>query len=186
MIEIDISENSFRDVERFLDATPKQIDKAMSSTFTKLARWLTTKSVRELAKVLKLPPKEVKRRLRTFRLARSGGGKAVRVWYGLDPMGMIHLGAKQTKEGVTAFGDRFVKSAFIARGRAGRGPASDGNRQVFIREGRTRLPIKKVTVELGDQAQTYIEDHILGSYEFTERFFTIFERELKWRTTQLQ
>lgn len=184
MIEIDVQESGLESIERFLAATPKQVDRAMSSTFAKLARWLTTKSIRELAKHLKLPQKEVKRRLRTFRLSRVAGGQGVRVWYGLDPMGMIHLGARQTKEGVTAYGGRFVKSAFIARGRAGQGGPADTNKQVFVREGRTRLPIKKVTVALGDDAQRYIEDHILGGYDFTQQFYTIFERELKWRTTQ--
>ncbi|HDR9259625.1 TPA: hypothetical protein QDB21_005647 [Burkholderia vietnamiensis] len=184
MIGIAIDEVGLEGIEAFLAATPKQVDAALASTCTKVARWLTGKSVRGLAKHLKLPAKEVKRRLRTFRLARVAGGKGVRVWYGLDPMGMIHLDAREDKGiggGVSAYGDRFVRDAFIARGRAGRGGPADSNKQVFIREGRTRLPIKKVTVELGDQAQAYIEDHILGSFDFTERFYKTFEHELKWR-----
>ncbi|KVR28632.1 hypothetical protein WL61_23230 [Burkholderia ubonensis] len=184
MIDISIDEIGLESVEAFLAATPKQIDAAMASTFIKMARWFTTKSVRELAKHLKLPQKEVRRRLRTFRLARVAGGKGVRVWYGLDPMGMIHLNARQTRQGVSAYGGRFVKGAFIANGRAGAGGPASSNRQVFVREGKARLPIKKVSVELGDEAQTYIEDHLLSGAQFTARFFKVFEHELKWRQTR--
>jgi DNA-binding Lrp family transcriptional regulator len=184
VIEISIDEHSLDAIEAFLTATPAQVDKAMASTLTKMARWLTSRSIKGLAKELKLPPKEVKRRLRTFRLARVAGGKGVRVWYGLDPMGMIHLGAAEERRkggGVTAYGDRFEKGAFIAKGRAGNGGTADSNRQVFKRAGKSRLPIKKVTVEIGDPAQTYIEDHILGGLPFTAQFFKTFEHELKWR-----
>jgi DNA-binding Lrp family transcriptional regulator len=184
VIEIAIDEHSLDAVEAFLAATPAQVDKAMASTLTKMARGLTSRSIKALAKELKLPPKEVKRRLRTFRLSRVAGGKGVRVWYGLDPMGMIHLNAKEDRGiggGVAAYGDRFVADAFIAKGRAGNGGTAASNRQVFKRVGKTRLPIKKVTVELGDPAQTYIEDHILGGLPFTAQFFKTFEHELKWR-----
>ncbi|WP_296652876.1 hypothetical protein [Paraburkholderia sp.] len=181
MIDIAVNESGLENIEAFLAATPKQVDAALASTCVKVARWLTTRSVRGLAQHLMLPQKEVRRRLRTFRLARVAGGKGVRVWYGLDPMGMIHLNARQTRQGVTAYGGRFVKSAFIANGRAGvNGPASS-NRQVFIRKGKSRLPIKKVTVELGDPAQTYIEDHLLGGSDFTTQLYKTFEHELAWR-----
>ncbi|WP_322009228.1 hypothetical protein [Paraburkholderia sp. J12] len=184
MIEIAIHEDGIEGIEgieAYLAATPKQVDAALATTCVKMARWLTTRSVRGLAKHLMLPQKEVRRRLRTFRLTRTAGGKGVRVWYGLDPMGMVHLNARQTKQGVSAYGDRFVKSAFIANGRAGANGPTSSNKQVFIRKGKARLPIKKVTVELGDPAQTYIEDHLLGGSDFGTQFYKIFEHELEWR-----
>lgn len=184
MIEIAITEQGIEGIEAFLASTPKQVDAALASTCSKMARWLTTQSVRGLAKHLKLPQKEVKRRLRSFRLTRTSGSKGVRVWYGLDPMGAIHLNAVDDRGpggGVVAYGDRFFQHAFIARGRAGNGGAAESNKQVFIRVGRTRLPIKKVTVALGDEAQTYIEDHILGGIDFSARFYKTFEHELTWR-----
>jgi hypothetical protein len=189
VIEISIDEHSLDAIEAFLAATPKQVDKALNSTFTKMARWLTAKSIRELSAHLKLPRKEMKRRLRTFRLSRTAGGKGVRVWYGLDPIGMIHLGAAEERRkggGVTAYGDRFEKDAFIAKGRAGNGGTAASNRQVFKRKGRARLPLQKVTVALGDPAQTYIEDHLLGGSVFMDRFFKTFEHELTWRQQRSQ
>jgi hypothetical protein len=102
-------------------------------------------------------------------------------------MGAIHLDARMFKTpggGVAAYGDRFFRGAFIANGRAGNGGAANSNKQVFERVGRSRLKIKKVTVALGDEAQTYIEDRLLGGRAFEERFFTVFERELKWRQSK--
>lgn len=185
MLELELDEHgSLERVALDLGATQKEIDKALASTFSKMASWLRTRSIRELAKHLNLPQKEVRRRLKTFRLRRAARGKAVTVWYGLDPMGVIHLNATQTPLGVKAFGGRFVKSAFIANGRAGNGAGAGSNRQVFQRVGKARLKIKKVTADLGDQAQAYIEDHLLGTHAFEQQFFKVFERELKWRQSK--
>jgi DNA-binding Lrp family transcriptional regulator len=186
---IGISEIGFDRIEAFLSATPKQVDQAIASTCVKMARWLTTKSVRELARHLNLPQKEVRRRLRTFRMHAVDKRRYIRVWYGLDPIGAIHLGAKDQRApggGVAAYGGRFFKGAFIAKGRAGNGNASESNRQVFERVGRARLKIKKVTVALSDPAQTYIEDHLLGGHAFTDQFYKTFEHELTWRQQRSQ
>ncbi|SAL03126.1 Prophage minor tail protein Z (GPZ) [Caballeronia fortuita] len=185
-LEID-ERGSLEQVAHDLAATQKEIDKALASTLSKMATWLRAKSVRELAKHLKLPPKEVKRRLKTFRLRRNARGKSVTVWYGLDPMGVIHLGAWEERAmagGVHAFGERFYQGAFIANGRAGNGGAAASNKQVFQRVGKSRLKIKKVTADLGDEAQKYIEDHLLGGFAFEQRFYMVFERELKWRQSK--
>lgn len=185
MIDIDIHEEGLERIALDLVATQKDIDRALASTLGKMASWLRTQSIRGIAKALKFPQKEIRRRLKTFRLRRAAGGKAITVWYGLDAMGMIHLDARQTATGVSAFGGRSVAHAFIANGQAGRnGPPSASNKQVFIRKGKSRLPLKKVTAELGDPAQTYIEDHLLGGNAFTEKFYEVFERELKWRQSK--
>lgn len=185
-LEID-EHGSLEQVARDLAATQKEIDKALASTLSKMATWLRAKSIRELARHLKLPPKEVKRRLKTFRLRRTANGRAVTVWYGLDPMGVIHLNAKEERAmagGVHAFGERFYPGAFIGKGRAGSGGPAASNKQVFIRKGKARLPIKKVTADLGDDAQQYIEAHLLGGFAFQQRFYMVFERELKWRQSK--
>lgn len=160
-----------------LQATPKQIDKAFASTSLKLAKWLQTKSIRGLAKELVLPQSEVRRRLRTFRVKRGLGGKGATVWYGLDPIGLIHLGAKKQGKGVAAMGGRYVEGAFIAKGR-------NGGLQVFKRRGKERLKIDKQSADIHDAAQTYIEDRLLGSGEFDAQFFKVFDHELQWRQSK--
>jgi len=175
MIDLEVSSEGLQQIQLDLAATEAQALKALNSTLTKMAAWLRSKSVKGLSANLQIQQKVMRRRLRAFRLSRHPNGGQITVWYGLDPIALIYLGARQTKGGVSAMGGRFVQSAFIANGR-------NGNRQVFKRQGKKRLPIDKQKAEIEDKANTYIEDQLLGTEEFEARFFTIFERELKWRT----
>lgn len=158
-----------------LAATESQVQKALNSTLGKMAAWLRGRSVKDLSSALAIQQKVLRRRLKLFRLKRNGSGSEITVWYGLDPIAMIYLQAKQNKQGVRAYGSRFVKSAFIAQGR-------NGNRQVFKRRDKARLPVDKQRAEIEDKASTYIEDNMLGTADFEAQFFKIFEHELQWRT----
>lgn len=156
-----------------LAVTDRQAQQALSSTLAKMTAWLRGQSSKGLAKAARIPLRVVRRRMKTFRLARSASGSSVTLWYGLNPVGVIYLGAKQTKAGVNAAGGRSYRSAFIK--------TIKGGRQVFQRAGRARLPIKKVEAEIEAEANSYFDGDLLGSAEFEERFFRIFEHELQWR-----
>ena len=134
--------------------------------------------MRGLSQHLAVQQKVIRRRLKSFRLQRKAGGSEITVWYGLDPIALIYLKAKQNKRpggGVRAYGGRFVKSAFIAAGK-------NGKEQVFKRRGKARLPVDKQRADIEDKAGTYIEDQLVGTAEFEARFFKTFEHELQWRT----
>ncbi len=175
LLNLEFDDADLQRVIADLQATESQAQKALRSTLGKMAAWVRTRSLRGLSKTLQIQQKEIRRRLKSLRLQQRGDGYQVAVWYGLDPIGMIHLGARQTSKGVKASGGRFVKSAFISK-------AKNGNKQVFVREGAARLPIKKQSAEIQDQAQTYLEDSVISSPEFEAQFYKVFERELKWRT----
>lgn len=174
MIDIEVSGEGLQQIQLDLAATDQQATKALRSTLGKMAAWLRGKSVKGLSQELAIGQKVMRRRLKSFRLTSRPGGGSITVWYGLDPIALIYLNAKQNKSGVTAMGGRFVKSGFIAPVR--------GGRQVFKRRGKARLPIDKQRAEIQDKANVYLEDQLIGTEEFEARFFTIFERELKWRT----
>lgn len=174
MIDIEVSADGLRQIQLDLAATEALATKALQSTLGKMAAWLRSKSVKGLSQHLTIQQKVMRRRLKSFRLTRKPGGGSITVWYGLDPIALIYLNAKQTRTGVSAMGGRFVSSGFIA--------ATKGGRQVFKRRGKARLPIDKQRVDIEDKAATYIEDRLVGADEFEAQFFTIFERELKWRT----
>lgn len=174
MIDIDVRADGLQQIALDLAATEQQATKALRSTLNKMAAWLRAKSVKGLSQELAIGQKVMRRRLKSFRLTSRPGGGQVTIWYGLDPIALIYLNAKQTKKGVSAMGGRFVQSGFIA-------PVK-GGRQVFKRRGKDRLPIDKQRAEVKDKADIYIEDRLIGTEEFEARFFTIFERELKWRT----
>ena len=174
LVNLDIDADQLHSVIDALAATERQAQQALNSTLPKIAAWMRGKSVKGLAGVTNVPQKVIRRRLKTFRLSKSASGSSITLWYGLDPVGMIYLNAKQGSGGVRAYGGRFVKSGFIAT-------PSNGKRQVFKRRGTARLPIDKQNAEIADKAGIYIEDRVFGTAEFEARFFQIFEHELSWR-----
>lgn len=173
-ISLDIQAIGLGAIIEELRATEKQVDRALASTMGKMSSWLRTRSVRGLSDELAVAQKIIRRRLKTFRVQRTASGQSITIWYGLDPVALIHLGARQTKRGVTA-GKHRRDGAFIATG-------PKGGRQVFKRRGAERLPIGKQSLDVQDKAQTFLEDSIMGAAEFEARFFKTFEHELKWRT----
>lgn len=175
LLNIQIDADDLQRVIADIQATESQAQKALRSTLGKMAAWVRTRSVRGLSKELQIKQAEIRRRLKTLRLTQTTSGAEVSVWYGLDPIGLIYLGARQTGKGVKAGGGRFVQSAFISK-------AKGSSEVVFKREGRARLPIKKQSAEIQDPAQEYLEGNLIGGAEFEAQFFKVFERELKWRT----
>lgn len=173
-VNLDIEAQGIEQAITDLNATEGQVLQALRSTLTKMASWMRTRSVRGLSSHLQVQQKIIRRRLRTFRLKRSTDGASVTVWYGLDPISLIYLGARQTKQGVTA-GKHTRPGAFIANGR-------NNNRQVFKRRGKDRLPLDKQRLDVNDKASTYLEDNVIGDVEFESQFYKFFEHELKWRT----
>lgn len=174
MIDLQIDAGDLDRIAGELAATEVHAAKALNSTLVKMAAWLKTKSVKGLSGHLAIQQKVIRRRLKSFRLQRKAGGSQITVWYGLDPIALIYLQARKANGGVKASGGRFVPSGFIADGR-------NGNRQVFKRRGKARLPIDKQRVDIEDKSTTYIEDQLLGTAEFEDRFFKTFEHELQWR-----
>lgn len=167
-IEIDASQLQLAVTD--ISATQQQAEKALNSTLGKMATWLKAKSVRGLSAALDIQQKVIRRRIKSFSLRRNSDGSEMTVFYGLDPVALIYLGPKKRPRGVSASGGRYVPGGFIAKG------------QVFKRKGSARLPIEKQVADIKDAADTFIEDHLLGTAEFEAQFFKIFEHELKWQT----
>lgn len=163
-----------RDLDRLvveLAATHEQVKRALNSTLRKMAAWVRTRSVRGLSKELGIKQKTIRRRLRSIKARpTANGGAEVKVWYGLDPIALVHLGAKQSGKGVRASGGRFVQGAFIAKG------------QVFKRKGKERLPLEKQSADIVDKSERFLDDGLLNSAAFEAQFFKTFEHELKWQT----
>lgn len=175
MINLEIDAKSLDRLVVDLDATDEQAKKALNTTLNKMATWLKGKSAKGLSGELGMQQKIIRRRIKNIGLTRRGNGSEIAVWYGLNPVALIYLQARQTKRGVKASGGRFVDGGFIANGK-------NSNRQVFKRRGKERLPIDKQRAEVEDKAGAFIENNLLGASEFDARFFQIFEHELKWQT----
>lgn len=173
-IELDLDAQGIHTAIADLQATEAQVNKALGSTLGKMAAWMRAKSIKGLSGELQVQQKILRRRLKSFRMKRTADGGSITVWYGLDPIALIHMGARQNKRGVTA-GKHKRDGAFIAPGR-------NGGRQVFKRRSGARLPLDKQRLDIKDKAEIYLEDKVIGDVSFEAQFYKFFEHELKWRT----
>lgn len=171
-IKIDASDLQRAIVE--LSATKAEAERALRSTLRKMASWVRTRSIKGLSEKLRLQQKVIRHRLRSIKARNTPGGAVVSIWYGLNPIDLIHLQARQNAKGVRASGGRFVQSAFIPKG----GKAH----QVFKRVGKSRLPLEKQTADIEADAEKFLGEGLLNSPAFEAQFFKTFEHELKWQT----
>lgn len=187
-IDLDFDEQQLRRVVMDLAATEDQVKKALSSTVSKMARWMRTQSVRGLSKKLQVQQKLIRSRLRNFNMrSTSDGDFSIKIWYGLNPIDFMYLNPRKTSKGVKAK-KREIEGGFIAPVRGGNkvfkrvGQKRRMTRGNYI--GQIRQPIEKQYAPIADEAQIYIEDEVIGTDEFEKEFFKIFERELRWRTSK--
>lgn len=148
-----------------LDATPKQVDRALRITTNRMAAFLRRKAARELSKDLRVSLDVLRYRMKSLKAGGyNQGAHKARVWFGLNPLALKHLGPRQVAKGVKA-GPLYVKGAFMAKG------------QVFKRLGRKRLPIDQVTYPIRRPADETLEG-VISDSGFERRFLDTFEREL--------
>lgn len=175
MIDIQIDAAGLDRIALDLAATEKEVSRALNSTLSKIGRWLRGRAVSGLSKELGIKREILRqRRLKMRPIIKSAKGGHISIFFGLDPISYVYLGTPvKTARGVQ-IGKHYIEGGFVAK-------APNGKLMVFKREGRTRLPIKKQSLDVKDKADTFIQDSLLVEAEFFERFFLIFEHELKWR-----
>lgn len=174
MIDLRVDAEGLQRAARDLGVTDVLVRQAMRSAVSKMARWARTRSARELGKGLAVPQKVLRPRVKVRRLRRTASRMESAVWYGLNPVALIRLGARQTKVGVSARGGRSTAGAFIAQARGGR-------QQVFKRKGRERLPITMQAADIEDRASDYLKHDLVESHAFEQQFRRVFEHEIEWR-----
>lgn len=174
MIDIQISVGNLDRIAADFVATEKQAEHALRSTLGKMAKWVKTRSIRGLAQDLSVPGRVVRRRVKILKAKRLSDGSEITIWYGQNPAAMIYLGARKTGSGVTA-GSRRVDGAFIARGKG-------GDKQVFKRVGKSRLPLKRQEVEIKPTSDAYLERDFIDAAAFSQQFYKVFEHEMQWQT----
>lgn len=109
MIDLHIDKAGLQRAAQELGATDAQVLQAVRSTISKMARWARSRSVRELAGGLVVPQKILRPRIKAQRLRRTATGAEADVWYGLNPVALIRLGARRTRAGVSAKGGRHIE-----------------------------------------------------------------------------
>ena len=173
MITVQVDERRIRKALVESGLSEKQVQRAARSALKKTQAWVKSRSIKELSSELRIQQKIIRRRVRAVKPRNDSKGLKARIWYGVAPVAMINLGARQTSLGVRAQQGRFVRSAFISAGRKGA--------QVFKRKGRARLPIERQREEIASPAGHVTSKMIRGT-EVDDRFQRALSHELKWRS----
>ncbi len=134
-------------MERALADAPRKLDVAAARALRKTAQWLRTPSSREIARELGITPSPIRPR---YNIYSQSTAREVRLWVGLQPIGVHSLGTpRQTRTGVKG-GHREYDAAVIS-------PMKSTPRLVFRRKGRERLPIEKLTEDWEGPAVSALE-----------------------------
>lgn len=170
--EIDVS-GQLAGVGCLLGVLDKQLNNAVDRALRKTAKWLSVHSLREIGQELQIKQQAIKPRFKVYPQIR---GKEVKLWVGLFPIAVHHLGAsRQTADGVNV-GKRRFQSAFLAS--AGNGPE-----MVWRRRGSERLPVERVMEDIAGPVES-----ILRRFErrAVARFAEIFEQEVRFELGKIK
>lgn len=172
------------DLERDLEISVSQMQKAISRALRKTSRWLETHSKRELGVALGVPQNILSARYRkTFHF--KNGVRSVNVWFGLNPISIKDMGnLVQTRAGVRVGKKNFVGS-FIATmdsGHLGAFKRKYRNRPGGRREKRadeqwTELPIIEETFQIHEIAEPILERY---QARVEARFEQILKQEINF------
>ena len=162
-LEIDLSDE-LAELEAQLLVSVSQIQRAVTRTLKKTARWLETHSKRELGVALSVPQRVLSARYyQSFNI--KDGNRTVSVWFGLNPIRLTSIGtAKQNDIGVKV-GRHFYEGSFIATMASGHvgvlkrtAKSHSDNRREKRKDGQwTELPIKEQSFEIDEIAEPILE-----------------------------
>ena len=172
MIQITVNTSPHHDVvAASVEATEAQLKLASVRALNKVARWLRTRIARDVADELQMKVGLVRHSLTLIRANRGrvNAGVGMRRRHGV--INAIHLGAaRQNARGVRV-ARRQYDHAFLAT-------MPTGDRGIFWRTGKDRLPIREVQVVMTGRMATIMEQ--LSEGPVLQQFDKVFQRELNF------
>ena len=149
-------------VSKDLGLVKQQLSAVVRTATRQAGQWANREGARGLAKATNVPLKVLREGVRVkFEIKSRAGKSTARLWYGINPIALKYLGAKQQKKGVTARGNT-IKGAFFV-GKLGA--------NVFVRIGSERLPIVKQNQKISESALHFLEGF---RNEIMEKFQALF------------
>lgn len=174
-MQVDIDTSGLEDIVVRQAATTRAVKSAMRSTVSRMGRWMRTRVVKALGKEYDITQRVLRRRLKRYNVQVDGDEVFVKVFAGLDPVGLSSLNPKQQLKGVRARG-HFRQSAFIVN--------VGGRQEVFKRKGKARYPLVRQEIKISERGKELIRD-VVESPRFRHQFLKEFERQLSWRMERL-
>ena len=165
MILVRVERDELFSVQRMLNATNAQIERAGTRAMNKTLKWIGSNARHEIAQKHDIPLKSLKGRVRLSN-AKPGKARAI-AWFGIGDMRAIFAGARQNARGVQAR-SHFFQSAFIA--------TPYGHLNVFKRKGKERFPIivQKIPLEHAEGILERVAQHA------PDRLRSIYVQELNY------
>ena len=148
-------------------ATETQVRGSIARATSRTTRWAKTRVIRIASDISGVGIRNLRKRT-YLRVDRNGG----QIWLGLNPVSLSFLRPRQTRRGVAA-GKHFIPGAFII-------PSGT----VMKRTGKSRLPIKKQSLEIHHGVIRTIKARLFDGGQIERRWLQEFERDLQWRTTK--
>jgi hypothetical protein len=150
-------------IRELLGVLQKDMKAALRTATRQAGQWANREGARRLAKEANVPLRNLRRGLRLkFQYQSVKGFATARLWYGLNPIALKYLGARETAKGVRVTGEKTIKGAFIV-------PTLGEN--VFKRVGKERLPIKRQERPIAEKGTAFL---VQFEKEVTEKFVEFF------------
>ena len=156
-------------IRDLLGVLQKDMKAALKTAVRQTGQWANREGARGLAKAANVPLHTLRRGLRLKFQYQSfkGGYSTARLWYGLNPIGLKYLGARQQKKGVRARGTTY-KGAFISAELGG---------HAFRRVGKDRLPLEDVDFTIVEKGMAYLAEFDgKVAAKFVELFFAALDK----------
>lgn len=162
--------NDFHKIQSALGLLRKEIKAALVTAMRQTMKWAQREGAKQFAAKTGVPYRVMRQRLRVKYRYQSVRGEFPegRVWFGLNPISLKYLGAKETKEnGVTS---RFGKypNGFLSEKMGG---------HFYQRRGRERLPLDRLEFgieDIGNEIADNFKDDLSAKY--MEYFFAAIDK----------
>lgn len=153
------------------NALPEYLEKAASRGLNKTANWLKGKVSKDISKSKRIKLKIVRERIEIFRAYKHNLQAVFRINDLSIPV-IKFSNVVQTDKGIVA-GGYFLKSAFFAT-------MKRGNKGVYKRVGKKRLPIYEQKISLSEDLEKVLKQILESNLE--NQFEKYFEHEFKYIT----
>jgi hypothetical protein len=162
--------NDFHRIQSGLGLLRKDIKAALVTAMRQTMKWGEREGAKQFAAATGVPYRVMRERIRIKYRYQSIKGEYPegRVWFGLNPISLKHLGAKVTKtKGVTSRFGKYPKG-FYSQKMGG---------HFYERRGRDALPLQRLEygiAEIGDSVVNEFKDSLSAKY--MENFFSAIDK----------
>jgi hypothetical protein len=128
--------------------------------------------------------KFLKKRIQSFKVTSSNGREELKIWYGLNPIGVSNLRGRMKRKGTkrapagavfsgvsNVVGTRSYSDGFVAK--------INKSKSIFSRVGTGRFDLEEKSVEINDDLIVKLEDQIFD--ELPDVFFKHYSVDLRGR-----